>query len=45
MRNWNTWPGVPLVLQGSVYIRACKILVFQSGKEEELPSSNFQLGK
>ena len=27
-----------------MYIRACTILAFQSGKEE-LPSANFQLGK
>ena len=27
----------------SVYIRPCKMLAFQSGKEEELPSSNFSL--
>ena len=32
-------------IEDSVYIRECKILAFQSGKEEELPSSNFQLGK
>ena len=28
----------------SVYIRACRILAFESGKGE-LPSANFQLGK
>ena len=31
-------------IEVSVYIRACTILAFQSGKEE-LPSANFQLGK
>ena len=27
----------------SVYIRACTIFAFQSGKEEKLPIANFQL--
>ena len=43
----STWSGVPLAcraIEVSVYIRACTILAFQSGKEE-LPSANFQLGK
>ena len=31
--------------EGSVYSRACKSFAFQSGKEEELPSSNFEFGK
>ena len=44
----SAWFGVRLALQDnevSVYIRACTIRAFQSRKEEELPSANFQLGK
>ena len=32
-------------IEVSVYIRASTSLAFQSGKEEELPNANFQLGK
>ena len=31
--------------EGSVYVRACKIRAFQSGKEKELVSSNFHFEK
>ena len=44
----STWPSVPLVLQGNegfVYIRACKIIAFQPGEDEELTSSDLKLEK